>query len=67
MGAVAVKVGNGIIVPGLSFRRSSGWFWSSAADVALNRRQPKTLALLSVLLVGGGGGWQPSACQWLPR
>lgn len=40
---------------GMSSRRSSGWFWSSAADVALNRRQPKTLALLSILLVSGDG------------
>jgi hypothetical protein len=40
---------------GISLRRSSGWFRSSAADVAVNKRRGKKEALFSRLLVGGGG------------
>jgi hypothetical protein len=35
--------------------RSSGWFRSSAGEVAVNKRRGKTLAVFSKLLVGGGG------------
>jgi hypothetical protein len=42
---------------GISFRRSSGWVRSPAAEVAVNRRCGKNDALLSRLFAGGGGWW----------
>jgi hypothetical protein len=40
---------------GISLMRSSGWFRSSAAEVAGNRRRVENEALVPMVLVGGGG------------